>query len=178
MKITATPLADLLLIEPTVFSDERGCFFESFNQQKFNAATGLDLCFVQDNQTSSQHNVLRGLHYQLAPQAQGKLVRVLAGEIFDVAVDLRPDSNSLGQSFTLRLSAENRRQLWIPEGFAHGFLVLSATAEVLYKATAYYAPSLERSIAWNDPDLAIAWPDQGKAPILSAKDAAAPHYKA
>ena len=170
MKVTPLAIADVLLIEPKVFGDDRGFFFESFNQQRFNEATGLDLPFVQDNHSKSAKNVLRGLHYQLPPKAQGKLVRVVAGEVFDVAVDIRPDSPTFGQWVGEILSADNKRQLWIPPGLAHGFLVLSESAEFLYKTTDYYAPELERGIIWNDPDLAIAWPFAGE-PVLSGKDA-------
>ena len=170
MKVTPLAIADVLLIEPKVFGDDRGFFFESFNQQRFNEATGLDLPFVQDNHSKSAKNVLRGLHYQLPPKAQGKLVRVVAGEVFDVAVDIRPDSPTFGQWVGEILSADNKRQLWIPPGLAHGFLVLSESAEFLYKTTDYYAPELERCIRWNDPTLAIAWPFAGE-PVLSGKDA-------
>ncbi len=171
MKVTPLAISEILLIEPKVFGDERGFFFESFNQRAFNEATGLDLQFVQDNHSKSARGVLRGLHYQLPPAAQGKLVRVTAGEVFDVAVDIRPGSPTFGRWVGELLSAENRRQLWIPVGFAHGFLVLSESAEFLYKTTDYYAPQYERCIRWDDPDLAIPWPLQG-APELSAKDKA------
>jgi dTDP-4-dehydrorhamnose 3,5-epimerase len=171
MIVTSTRIPDVLIIEPKVFGDDRGFFFESFNQKAFQEATGLDVPFVQDNHSKSARNVLRGLHYQLA-QPQGKLVRVVQGEVFDVAVDIRKDSSTFGQWVGEFLSAENKRQLWIPPGLAHGFVVLSETAEFLYKTTDYYAPAHERSIAWNDPDLAIAWPITGM-PTLSAKDAAA-----
>jgi dTDP-4-dehydrorhamnose 3,5-epimerase len=174
MKIMPMAIPDICLIEPKIFGDERGFFFESFNQRVFNEAIGLDLCFVQDNHSKSAKNVLRGLHYQLPPKAQGKLVRVIAGEVFDVAVDIRRDSPTFGQSVSAVLSADNRRQIWIPTGFAHGFLVLSDTAEFLYKTTEYYAPECERSLAWNDPALGIVWPLR-QAPILSAKDAGAPN---
>ena len=173
MKVTALAIPDVLLIEPQVFGDDRGFFFESFNQQAFNQATGLDLQFVQDNHSKSAKNVLRGLHYQLPPKAQGKLVRVVAGEVFDVAVDIRKDSPTFGQWVGRVLSAENKLQMWVPAGLAHGFLVLSDSAEFLYKTTDYYAPEYERSIAWNDPALAIDWPIQG-LPSLSSKDAVAP----
>ena len=169
MKVTPLAIPDVLLIEPKVFGDERGFFFESFNQRAFNEATGLDLHFVQDNHSKSSRNVLRGLHYQLPPKAQGKLVRVIAGEIFDVAVDIRKGSPTFGKWVAEVLTAGNKRQMWIPPGLAHGFLVLSESAEVLYKATDYYAPEYERCILWNDTDLAIAWP-LGGAPVLSAKD--------
>ena len=170
MKATPLLIPDVLLIEPMVFSDERGVFFESYNQRSFNEATGLDVCFVQDNHSKSGKNVLRGLHYQLSPYAQGKLVRAVAGEVFDVAVDVRKDSLTYGQWVGEILSAENKRQMWIPPGFAHGFLVLSESAEFLYKATEFYAPECERCILWNDPMLAIKWPLL-KAPLLSDKDA-------
>ncbi|MFM2035213.1 MAG: dTDP-4-dehydrorhamnose 3,5-epimerase [Pseudomonadota bacterium] len=171
MKATPTAIADVLLIEPKVFGDERGFFFESFNQRAFNQATGLNLDFVQDNHSKSGQGVLRGLHYQVQ-QPQGKLVRVVAGEVFDVAVDIRPDSPTFGQWVGEILSADNKLQLWVPPGLAHGFLVLSETAEFLYKTTDYYAPEHERCIAWNDPTLAIAWPAMNEGPKLSAKDAA------
>ena len=177
MKVTALAIPDVLLIEPKVFGDDRGFFFESFNQQAFNAATGLDSDFVQDNHSKSAKNVLRGLHYQLPPKAQGKLVRVVAGEVFDVAVDIRKGSPTFGQWVGKVLSAENKLQMWIPAGLAHGFLVLSDSAEFLYKTTDYYAPEYERSIAWNDPALAIDWPIQG-FPSLSSKDAVAPPLSA
>ena len=169
MKSTPTRIPDVLLIEPKVFGDDRGFFFESFNRRAFHEATGLDVDFVQDNHSKSARNVLRGLHYQLA-QPQGKLVRVTQGEVFDVAVDIRHGSPTYGQWAGEILSAENKKQLWIPAGLAHGFVVLSETAEFLYKTTEYYAPQDERCIAWNDPDLAIAWPIEGQ-PLLSAKDA-------
>ena len=169
MKSTPTRIPDVLLIEPKVFGDDRGFFFESFNRRAFHEATGLDVDFVQDNHSKSARNVLRGLHYQLA-QPQGKLVRVTQGEVFDVAVDIRHGSPTYGQWAGEILSAENKKQLWIPAGLAHGFVVLSETAEFLYKTTEYYVPQDERCIAWNDPDLAIAWPIEGQ-PLLSAKDA-------
>ena len=170
MKVTPLAIPDVLLIEPKVFGDERGFFFESFNQQRFNEVTGLDLQFVQDNHSKSAKNVLRGLHYQLPPKAQGKLVRVVAGEVFDVAVDIRKNSPTFGQWVGVILSGDNKHQLWIPPGLAHGFLVLSESAEFLYKTTDYYAPELERGIIWNDPELAIEWPIDG-VPLLSGKDA-------
>ena len=177
MKVTPLAIPDVLLIEPKVFGDDRGFFFESFNQHRFNEATGLDFQFVQDNHSKSAKNVLRGLHYQIPPKAQGKLVRAVAGEVFDVAVDLRKSSPTFGKWVGELLSAENKRQMWIPPGFAHGFLVLSDTAEFLYKTTDYYAPECERSIRWNDLDLAIGWPVEGE-PILSRKDIAAPSMSA
>jgi dTDP-4-dehydrorhamnose 3,5-epimerase len=164
-----TSLKDVVILEPKVFGDERGFFLESYNEATFNDL-GLPTRFVQDNHSSSQKGVLRGLHYQLK-QPQGKAVRALRGEIFDVAVDLRRDSPQFGQWFGLVLSAENKRLLWIPPGFGHGFLVLSETAEVAYKATEFYAPAFERSILWNDPAIGIEWPLDGE-PILSGKDRA------
>ncbi len=175
MKATPTRIPDVLLIEPKVFGDDRGFFFESFNRRAFHEATGLNVDFVQDNHSKSARNVLRGLHYQLA-QPQGKLVRVTQGEVFDVAVDIRKGSSTYGQWVGEILSAENKKQLWIPAGLAHGFVVLSETAEFLYKTTDYYAPQHERCIAWNDPDLAIAWPIDGQ-PLLSAKDAAGAAFR-
>ncbi|MFM1908714.1 MAG: dTDP-4-dehydrorhamnose 3,5-epimerase [Pseudomonadota bacterium] len=171
MNVTSTAIADVLLIEPKVFGDDRGFFFESFNQRAFQQATGLNLSFVQDNHSKSAQGVLRGLHYQVQ-QPQGKLVRVVAGEVFDVAVDIRPDSPTYGQWVGEILSADNKRQLWVPPGLAHGFVVLSESAEFLYKTTDYYAPEHERCIAWNDPTLAIVWPAMNEGPKLSAKDAA------
>ena len=171
MNVTPCAIADVLLIEPRVFGDARGFFFESFNQRDFAQATGLDLSFVQDNHSKSAQGVLRGLHYQVQ-NPQGKLVRVTAGEVFDVAVDIRPDSPTFGQWVGEILSADNKRQLWVPPGLAHGFLVLSEHAEFLYKTTDYYAPEHERGIAWDDPTLAIDWPLMACAPRLSAKDAA------
>ena len=169
MQITRLAIPDVVLIEPKVFGDARGFFYESFNQRAFNEATGTDHSFVQDNHSRSSRGVLRGLHYQIR-QPQGKLVRVVQGAVFDVAVDIRKSSPTFGQWVGEELSADNHRQLWVPPGFAHGFVVLSATAEFLYKTTDYYAPQYERCIAWNDPDLAIAWPDVGMAPLLSGKD--------
>lgn len=176
MKVTATAIADVLLIEPKVFGDARGFFFESFNQRAFTQATGVTLPFVQDNHSKSAHGVLRGLHYQVQ-NPQGKLVRVVQGEVFDVAVDIRPGSPTFGKWVGEILSASNQRQLWVPPGLAHGFVVLSETAEFLYKTTDYYYPEFERCIAWNDPTLAIAWPDMGCEPKLSAKDAAGKSFK-
>ncbi len=169
MKVTPTALAGVLLIEPKVFGDARGFFFESFNQQAFNQATGQNISFVQDNHSRSSHGVLRGLHYQLQ-QAQGKLVRVVRGAVFDVAVDIRKKSPTFGQWVGVELSEENQKQMWMPPGFAHGFLVTSESADFLYKTTNYYAPQHERCIAWNDPAIGIRWPDIGAAPSLSAKD--------
>lgn len=175
MQAIPATIPGLLIIEPKVFGDDRGFFFESFNQRDFDQLIGRPLQFVQDNHSRSARNVLRGLHYQIE-QTQGKLVRVIAGEVFDVAVDLRRSSPTFGKWFGALLSAENKRMLWIPEGFAHGFLVLSEHAEFLYKTTDYWAAQHERCIAWNDPDLAIAWPLAG-APLLSAKDAAGKPFR-
>ena len=169
MQITRLAIPDVILIEPKVFSDARGFFFESFNQRAFNAATGTDYQFVQDNHSRSSQGVLRGLHYQIQ-QPQGKLVRVVQGAVFDVAVDIRKSSPTFGQWVSAELSADNHHQLWVPPGFAHGFVVLSETAEFLYKTTDYYAPEYERCIVWDDAALAIDWRYQG-APNLSAKDA-------
>lgn len=176
MKVTPTELPEVLILEPKVFGDERGFFMESFNQQAFDAAVGHPVQFVQDNHSRSACGVLRGLHYQRHPFAQGKLVRVTAGLIFDVAVDLRPGSKSFGRWIGVELSGENRRQLWVPPEFGHGFLVLSETADVLYKTTDYYRPEAEGCIHWNDPTLAIDWPLDGLVPRLSPKDAAAPAF--
>lgn len=173
MLISPTRLPEVMLLEPKAFPDERGFFMESFNRAAFAKAVGRDIDFVQDNHSGSAKNVLRGLHYQMEPHAQAKLVRVAEGEVFDVALDMRRSSPRFGQWAGARLSAANRRQLWIPEGFAHGFLVLSDFAQVLYKTSDYYSPAHERSLLWNDPDLGIEWP-AASAPILSAKDAAAP----
>ena len=169
MKVTPTAIPDVLVLEPKVFGDDRGFFFESFNARDFEQATGLKREFVQDNHSKSARNVLRGLHFQIQ-QPQGKLVRVVQGEVFDVAVDLRKSSKTFGQWVGVHLSAENKKQLWVPEGFAHGFLVLSEIAEFLYKTTEYYAPENERCIRWNDVKLDIEWPID-ELPILSAKDA-------
>lgn len=171
MIVKRLDIPDVVLFEPKIFGDERGFFFESFNHQRFEAAIGRSVNFVQDNHSRSSQNVLRGLHYQIK-QPQGKLVRVVQGEVFDVAVDLRKSSNTFGQWVGARLSADNKQQLWVPEGFAHGFVVLSERAEFLYKTTDYYAPEHERSLLWNDSALAIDWQFQGEA-ILSAKDAVA-----
>ena len=168
MKVIPTAIPDVLIIEPQVFTDARGFFYESFNQKAFNQATGLNETFVQDNISRSGHNVLRGLHYQVN-NPQGKIVQVLAGEVFDVAVDLRKSSPSFGRYMSTTLSATNRLQHWIPPGFAHGFLVTSASADVLYKTTCYYAPQHERTVAWSDTDIGIQWPLQGQS-VLSAKD--------
>lgn len=170
MKVTRLAIPDVLLLEPRVFGDERGFFFESYNRKVFQEVAGVDPDFVQDNHSRSTKDVLRGLHYQLPPRAQGKLVRVVAGEVFDVAVDIRKGSPTFGKWVGETLSAENKRQMWIPAGFAHGFLTQSDTAEFLYKTTDYYSPEHERCIAWNDPDLAIEWPLRAP-PRLSGKDA-------
>jgi len=171
MIVTSCAIQDVLLIEPRVFGDDRGFFYESFNQRAFNQATGLNLEFLQDNHSKSARNVLRGLHYQVQ-QPQGKLVRVVNGEVFDVAVDIRRNSPTFGKWVGVFLSASNKRQLWIPPGLAHGFLVVSDFAEFLYKTTDYYAPEHERCIAWNDPTLGIHWPIDFTDPILSIKDSA------
>ena len=168
MKTERTSIADVLVLGPKVFGDARGFFYESYNRRTFRQATGLDVEFVQDNHSRSGKGVLRGLHYQLE-QPQGKLLRVVRGSIYDVAVDVRRSSGTFGKWVGVLLSEENNRQMWVPAGFAHGFLVTSETADVLYKTTDYYAPAHERCIAWNDPDLAIDWP-QGISPSLSAKD--------
>ncbi|MBX9742879.1 MAG: dTDP-4-dehydrorhamnose 3,5-epimerase [Chthoniobacterales bacterium] len=175
MKIIPTTIPDLLLIEPIIFGDERGFFFESFNQKEFSEKTGVTLPFVQDNHSRSRQGVLRGLHYQ-AQQAQGKLVRVIEGAVFDVALDLRHASPTFGKWEGVELSSENRHQLWVPPGFAHGFLVLSPMAQVLYKTTDYYAPEYERSILWNDPAIGIKWPSVGEVQ-LSKKDLAGASFK-
>ncbi len=168
LHVTATAIPDLLVLEPQVFGDARGFFFESFNQRDFNQATGLNETFVQDNHSRSAKGVLRGLHYQVQ-QPQGKLVRVVRGAVFDVAVDIRKNSNTFGQWVGMALSEDNHKQMWIPPGFAHGFVVLSDSADFLYKTTEYYAPQHERCIAWNDPAIGITWPS-GLQPTLSAKD--------
>jgi dTDP-4-dehydrorhamnose 3,5-epimerase len=171
MNIIATQIPDVLILEPQMYRDDRGWFQESFNQRTFQQKTGLTFCFVQDNHSCSQQQVLRGLHYQIQ-QSQGKLVRVLMGSIFDVVVDLRRSSPHFGQWVGVTLTAAQPQQLWVPPGFAHGFLVLSPWAEVFYKTTDYYAPAQERCLLWNDPDLGIAWPLEGRAPMLSDKDQA------
>lgn len=177
MHIIDTPFPSVKLIEPKIFHDARGFFFESFNQRQFCERIGQTVQFVQDNHSRSTRGVLRGLHYQIK-HAQGKLVRVCVGEILDVAVDMRKSSPDFGKSFTTRLSAENQRQLWIPEGFAHGFLTLSETAEVLYKTTDYYAPEYDRSVRWNDPHFQINWAEFGDLDIiLSEKDRNAPSFE-
>ncbi|MBU0620496.1 MAG: dTDP-4-dehydrorhamnose 3,5-epimerase [Gammaproteobacteria bacterium] len=169
MNIQPTSIPDLLIIEPRVFGDDRGFFFESFNQRRFTELTGVSDAFVQDNHSKSARNVLRGLHYQIK-QPQGKLVRVVAGEVLDIAVDVRKSSPTFGKWVGVNLSAENKKMLWIPKGFAHGFVVLSDSAEFLYKTTDYWAPEHERCIIWNDPDLAVDWKLGGATPLLSGKD--------
>jgi dTDP-4-dehydrorhamnose 3,5-epimerase len=170
MNVVATDLPEVLILQPKVFGDDRGFFFESYNERVFREETGLEIEFVQDNHSRSGRNVLRGLHYQIR-QPQGKLVRVIAGEVFDVAVDLRRGSTTFGRWVGFRLSADNKKMAWIPPGFAHGFVVVSDMAEFLYKTTDYWAPEFERTVIWNDPDLAIDWPLTGE-PILAAKDRA------
>jgi dTDP-4-dehydrorhamnose 3,5-epimerase len=170
MKAIPTAIPGVLVIEPTVFGDPRGFFYESWNQRVFDGLVGREVRFVQDNHSMSARNVLRGLHYQVR-QPQGKLVRVTAGEVFDVAVDMRRSSPTFGKWVGERLSAENRRMFWIPEGFAHGFVVLSETAEFLYKATDFYAPEFDRTLLWNDPAIGIEWPHRGE-PLLKPRDAA------
>ncbi len=171
--VTRTRLPEVLVIEPRVFGDDRGFFMESWNQRAFDEAVGESVTFVQDNHSRSARGVLRGLHYQM-PNPQGKLVRAASGRVFDVAVDMRRDSPRLGQWVGVELSAENRRSLWVPAGFAHGFLVLSEFADFLYKTTAYYAPANEHALAWNDPSVGIDWPlEPGQQPVVSAKDQAA-----
>lgn len=175
MKIITTKIPDVMIIEPTVYGDDRGFFYESFNQKHWEEATGLNTTFIQDNHSRSVKNVLRGLHYQIK-HPQGKLVRATVGEVFDVAVDIRQMSPTFGQWVGVILSAENKRQMWVPEGFAHGFLVISEYAEFLYKTTDYWYPEFERSIIWNDLDLAINWPMTGE-PMLAKKDAAGVQLK-
>ena len=172
MQVTPTEIPGVLVLEPRVFADDRGSFFESFNARVFSEAVGREVAFVQDNQSTSRRHVLRGLHYQ-EPHPQGKLVRALAGTIFDVAADIRPGSPTFGRWVGVELSAENRCQLWVPEGLAHGFLVLSESADVLYKTTDFYAPGCEKCLRWDDPTLAIQWP-LAAPPVLSPRDAAAP----
>jgi dTDP-4-dehydrorhamnose 3,5-epimerase len=170
MRVTPTAIADVLLLEPRVFGDARGFFLESYNEKVFAQATGLQVQFVQDNHSRSQRQVLRGMHFQ-TENPQGKLVRVVAGAVFDVVVDIRPDSPSYGRWVGEELSVDNQRQLWIPAGLAHGFLVLSESADFLYKTTAYYHPASERCLAWNDPIVGIDWPLDDKPPLVSDKDA-------
>jgi dTDP-4-dehydrorhamnose 3,5-epimerase len=171
MQVAPTSIPDLLIIEPKVFGDDRGFFYESFNQRRFTELTGVSDPFVQDNHSKSARNVLRGLHYQIR-QPQGKLVRVIAGEVLDIVVDIRKSSPSFGKWEGVNLSAENKKMLWVPKGFAHGFVVLSESAEFLYKTTDYWAPEHERCIVWNDPELSIDWQLAGATPLLSAKDQA------
>jgi dTDP-4-dehydrorhamnose 3,5-epimerase len=176
MKVIDTEIADVKIIEPKVFGDDRGYFMESFNQKSWEKETGLKINFVQDNHSRSTKGVLRGLHYQLPPFAQAKLVRCVIGEVFDVAVDIRKSSATFGRWVGVHLSAENKRQFWIPEGFAHGFMVLSDVAEFLYKTNNYYAPESEGSILWSDADIGVAWPADVE-PLLSGKDAEAARFK-
>lgn len=177
MKVTRTAIPDVMVVEPRVFGDARGFFYESFNQQVFNEATGTNFEFVQDNHSRSSKGVLRGLHYQLPPHAQGKLVRVVRGAVWDVAVDIRKGSPTFGQWVAETLTEDNHRQFWIPPGFAHGFVVLSDTADFLYKTTNYYAPQSDRGILWNDPDLGVQWPDLDMEFLLSEKDRKQPAFK-
>ena len=176
MKITSTKLNDVKVIEPLVFKDNRGVFFESFNQSLFLSKVCQEITFVQDNHSKSYKGVLRGLHYQIPPHAQAKLIRVISGEIFDVALDIRKSSPNFGKWVGEVLSAENKKQLWIPEGFAHGFFVLSSQAEVVYKASTYYKKEFERSIKWDDSDLGIDWFNHGISPLLSIKDSNAVEF--
>ncbi len=176
MQVVHTAIPDVLVIEPKVFGDDRGFFYESFNQRRFTELTGVADAFVQDNHSKSARNVLRGLHYQIR-QPQGKLVRVIAGEVLDIAVDVRKHSATFGKWVGVNLSAENKKMLWIPKGFAHGFVVLSESAEFLYKTTDYWAPEHERCIVWNDTDLAIDWQLGGATPLLSAKDQAGKRFR-
>lgn len=177
MKAMSTAIPEVMVVEPKVFGDARGFFYESFNQQAFNAATGTDFEFVQDNHSRSSKGVLRGLHYQLPPHAQGKLVRVVRGAVWDVAVDIRQGSPTFGHWAAEELTEYSHKQFWIPPGFAHGFVVLSESADFLYKTTNYYAPQSDRGIAWNDPQIAIAWPDLGMEWLLSEKDRKQPLLK-
>ena len=177
MKVTPTALPEVLMLEPTVFGDQRGFFLESWNAKTFQESTGLDVRFVQDNHSRSARDVLRGIHYQLV-RPQGKLVRVVAGAVFDVAVDLRRDSPRYGHWVGLELSEKNHRQLWVPPGFGHAFLVLSDSADFLYKTTEFWMAEHDRSVAWNDPQIGIAWPLEGRQPVLAAKDRAAPALSA
>ncbi len=177
MKIVKTEIPDVIILEPNLFGDDRGFFFESFNSKLFEAAVGKPVNFLQDNHSKSSRGVLRGLHYQLAPFAQAKLVRCVVGEVFDVAVDIRKSSPTFGKWVGAHLSAENKRQLWIPEGFAHGFFTLSDHAEFLYKTTNYYAPDCDRGILWNDKDIGIEWPELNTPILLSEKDINAKAFK-
>lgn len=177
MEIKTTFIDGLLLIRPTVFNDNRGCFYESWNAHKFNAAIGKEIIFVQDNQSVSKAGVIRGLHYQISPYAQSKLIRVLSGSILDVAVDIRPDSLTYGQYFSVKLDSESRWQLWIPEGFAHGFRAIKKEASVMYKCTNFYNPDCERSLKWDDVDVNIDWGDDEQELIISDRDSAAFSFK-
>lgn len=177
MKVTKTTIDGVLILEPRAFGDDRGFFFESFNEKVFAATVGHDVRFVQDNHSRSTKGVLRGMHFQTAPHAQGKLVRVTQGAVFDVALDIRRDSPTYGTWVGVDLTGDNHKQLWIPPGLAHGFMVTSDVADFLYKTTDYYAPHAERCVRWDDPDLGISWPNLGAPPILSAKDAAAKPLK-
>lgn len=174
MDISSTTFPSVLVVESTVYGDDRGFFSESWNRREFSSAVGFDVDFVQDNHSSSTNGVVRGLHYQLPPFPQGKLVRAVVGELFDVVVDIRGSSPTFGEWFGVVLSAENHRQLWIPPGFAHGFQVLSESADLLYKTTEYYSPKHDRSIRWNDPEIAIDWPVGTTDALLSGKDLSAP----
>lgn len=174
--VTPTALGDVQVVSPRVFADDRGFFFEAWNRRTFDEAVGRHVEFVQDNHSRSTKGVLRGLHYQVPPHAQGKLVRCVVGAVFDVAVDIRRSSSTFGEWVGVELSADNKKQLWIPEGFAHGFYVLTGAAEVLYKTTDFYAPECDRAIRWDDPDIGISWPLDGE-PLLSDKDAAAPYLR-
>lgn len=174
MNVIPTALPEVLILEPRVFGDARGFFTESWNEQTFNKAVGHDVRFVQDNHSRSARGVLRGLHFQLPPHTQGKLVRVVSGAVFDVAVDMRRSSANFGRWVGVELSADNHRQLWVPPGFAHGFLVLSETADFLYKTTDFYAPQAEGCVRWDDPTIGVQWPETGVAPMLAEKDAKAP----
>ena len=174
MKVTRTAIPEVLILEPNVFGDERGFFMESFNQKLFNEAVGDEIVFVQDNHSRSSRNVLRGLHYQLPPHSQGKLVRVTNGGVLDVAVDMRKSSATFGQWASAELTGANHRMMWVPPGFAHGFLVLTESADFLYKTTDYYASQSEAALRWDDPTIAIPWPLNGAQPVVAAKDARAP----
>ncbi|WP_047609274.1 dTDP-4-dehydrorhamnose 3,5-epimerase [Rahnella aquatilis] len=177
MNVIKTEIPDVLIFEPKVFGDERGFFYESFSEKIFEEAIGRKVDFIQDNHSKSSYGVLRGLHFQLPPFAQAKLVRCIVGEVFDVAVDIRKNSSTFGKWVGVNLSAENKRQLWIPEGFAHGFLVLSETAEFVYKTTNYYSPEHDRGILWDDPNIGIKWPQLSSFPLLSDKDSKQPSLR-
>ena len=177
VRVTRTEIDDLLVLDPRVFGDARGFFYESWNEREFEAVVGGPVHFVQDNHSRSAKGVLRGLHWQAPPHAQGKLVRVVRGAVFDVAVDIRPGSSTFRRWVGMELSEDNQRQLWIPPGFAHGFLVLSESADFLYKATAYYAPQAERAFRWDDAAIGVAWPLGGATPLVSAKDSQAPSFR-